>query len=58
MFEFLTSESRAVHLSERLRVLRSIYAQPPSLYKLDSHVLMIFTTLKTTRELVLNGSSK
>ena len=29
-FEFLTSESHTVHLCERLRVLRSIYAQPPS----------------------------
>ena len=37
MFEFLTSESRAIHLYESLRVLRSIYAQPPSLYKLDDN---------------------
>ena len=32
MFEFLTTESRAVHLCERLSVLRSIYAQPSLLY--------------------------
>ena len=48
MFEFLTSENRTVHLSERLRVLRSIYAQPPSLYKLDSQAVMIFRSLKST----------
>ena len=58
MFEFLTSESHAVHLCERLRVLRSIYAQPPSLYKLDSQVLMILRSLKSTRELILDGSWK
>ena len=58
MFEFSTSESRAVHLCERLRVLRSIYAPPLSLYKLDSQVSMIFTSLESTRELILNGSWK
>ena len=58
MFEFLTSECRAVHLSERLRVLRSIYTQPPSLYKLDSQAVMIVRSLKSTRELILNGSWK
>ena len=58
MFEFLTSERRAVHLSERLRVLRSIYAQPPSLYKLHSQAVMIFKSLKSTREPILNGSWK
>ena len=57
-FEFLTSESHAIHLCERLRVLRCIYAQPPSLHKLGSQVLMIFRSLKSTRELILNGSWK
>ena len=41
MYEFLALESRAVHLSERLRVLRSIYAQPPLLYLLNSQVFLI-----------------
>ena len=40
MFEFLALESRAVHLGERLRVLRSIYAQPHLLYLLNSQVLL------------------
>ena len=31
MFDFLAAEGKAVHLCERLRVLRSIYAQPPIL---------------------------
>ena len=57
-FEFLTLESCPVYLCERLRVLRSIYAQPPSFYKLDSQVLMIFRSLQSTRELILNGSWK
>ena len=58
MFEFSTSGSQAVHLYERLRVLRSIYAPPLSLYKLDSQISMIFTSLESTRELILNGSWK
>ena len=32
MQQFLALETRAVLLCERLMVLRSIYAQPPSLY--------------------------
>ena len=31
MYKFLALESHAVHLWERLRVLRSIYAQPLAL---------------------------
>ena len=60
MFEFLTLESCTVYIYTcvRLRVLRFIYAQPPSLYKLDSQVLMIARSLKSTRELMLNGSWK
>ena len=60
MFEFLTLESCTVYIyiCVRLRVLRFIYAQPPSLYKLDSQVLMIARSLKSTRELMLNGSWK
>ena len=41
MYEFLGLESRVVHLCERLRVLRSIYAQPPLLYLLNSQVFLI-----------------
>ena len=58
MYEFLALESRAVHLSERLRVLRSIYAQPPLLYLLNSQVLVQIKSLKSTRELIINGSWK
>ena len=60
MFEFLTLESCTIYIyiCVRLRVLRFIYAQPPSLYKLDSQVLMIARSLKSTRELMLNGSWK
>lgn len=32
MFDFLASESRAAHLCEMLRVLRSIYVQPPTFH--------------------------
>ena len=58
MNEFLALESCAVHLCERLRVLRSIYAQPPSLYLLNSQVLLQVKSLKLTRELIINGSWK
>ena len=40
MFEFLGLESRAAHLCERLRAVRSIYAQPQLLYLLDSQLLL------------------
>ena len=40
MFEFLAHENRPVDLCERLRVLRSIYAQPPLLYLLNSQALL------------------
>ena len=36
VYVFLGLESQAVHLCERLRVLRSVYAQPPLLYLLYS----------------------
>ena len=58
MFDFLAAEGKAVHLCERLRVLRSIYAQPPILYVLFSEVLVKSTNLKSTRELILNRSWK
>ena len=56
MYEFLALESRAVHLCERLMVLRSIYAQLPSLYLLNSQLLLQIKSLKSTRELIINGS--
>ena len=56
MFDFLAAEGKAVHLCERLSVLRSIYAEPPILYVLSSQVLVKSTNLKSTRELILNGS--
>ena len=56
MYEFLGLESRVVHLCERLRVLRSIYAQPPLLCLLNSQVLLEIKSLKSTRELIINGS--
>ena len=40
MYGFLALENCAVHLCERLRVLRSIYAQPPLLYLLNSKSLV------------------
>ena len=58
MYKFLALESRAVHLWERLRVLRSIYAQPLALYKLNWQVLLEIKNLKSTRELIINGSWK
>ena len=56
MYEFLALESCAVHLCERLRVLRSIDAQPPLLYLLNSQVLLHIKSLKSARELIVNGS--
>ena len=58
MYEFLALESCAVHLCERLRVLRSIYAQPPLLYLLNTQALLQIKSLKSTRELIINGSCK
>ena len=58
MNEFSALESRAVYLCERLRVLRSIYAEPPSLYLLNSQLWLQIKSLKLTRELTLNGSWK
>ena len=58
MYEFLALESRTVHLSERLRVLRSIYALPPLLYLLNSQVFLQIKSLKSTRELIINRNWK
>ena len=58
IFEFLAHESCAVHLCERLRVLRSIYAQPPLLYLLNSQELLQIKSLKSTSELIINRSWK
>ena len=58
MFDFLAAEGKAVHLCERLIVLRSVYAQPPILHVLFSEVLVKSTNLKSTREFILNRSWK
>ena len=41
-----------------VRILRSIYAQSPLLYLLNSQVLLQIKSLKSTRELTINGSWK
>ena len=58
MYEVLALEGCAVYLCERLSVLRSLYAQPPLLYLLDSQVFLQIKSLKSTRELIINGSWK
>ena len=58
MYESLALQSRAVHLCERLKVLISIYAQPPLLYLLNSQILLQIKSLKSTRELIIKGSWK
>ena len=55
---FLALECRAVHLCERLRVLRSIYAQPPLGYSINSQALVQIKSSKSTTELIINGSSE
>ena len=51
-------EAKGVHLCERLRILRSIYSQPPMLYQLNSSLIANFVALKIARELIINGSWK
>ena len=51
MYGFLALENCSVHLCERLRVLRSIYAQPPLLYLLNSKPLV-------QENYIINGSWK
>ena len=58
MYKFLELESSAVHLCERLRILGSIYAQAPLLYVLNSQLVLQIKSLKSTRELIINGSWK
>lgn len=54
MFHFLAAEGKTVHLCERLKILRLMYAHPPILYVLCPQVLVRSTNLKLTRELILN----
>ena len=54
MYEYF----RSVHLCERLRVLKSIYVQQPILYLLNSQILLQLKSLKSTRQLIINGSWK
>ena len=58
MYKFLELERKGVHLCERLRILRSIYSQPPMLYQLNSSLIANFVALKIARELIINGSWK
>ena len=58
MYKFLELESSAVQLCERLRILGSIYAQAPLLYVLNSQLVLQIKSLKSTRELIINGSWK
>ena len=46
MYKFLELEGKAVHLCERLRILRSIFAQASMLYQLDHSVFVIIFVLK------------
>ena len=46
MYKFLELEGKAVHLWERLRILRSIFAQASMLYQLDHSVFVIIFVLK------------
>ena len=57
-YEFLAWEGHAAHLCERLRVLRSIYAQSPLPYLSDSPVLLQIKFLKSRRELIIIRSWK
>ena len=58
MYKFLELEGKGLHLCERLRILRSIFSQPPMLYKVNNSVIVTFAVLKNTRELIINGSWK
>ena len=46
MYKFLELEGKAVHLCERLRILRSIFAQASMLYQLHHSVFVIIFVLK------------
>ena len=46
MYKFLELEGKAVHLWERLRILRSIFGQASMLYQLDHSVFVIIFVLK------------
>ena len=58
MCKFLELQEKAVYLCERLRILRSIFAQASMLYLLDHSVIVTFFALENTRELIINGSWK
>ena len=51
MYKFLELERKGVHLCERLRILRSIYSQPPMLYQLNSSLIATFVALKIQENL-------
>ena len=58
-YNFLTKEAAAIRNCERLRLLRSIFSQPPLYYILNSKVLVKGQSFnKSTRESILNSSWK
>ena len=58
MYKLLALESCTVHLYERLRALRGIYAQTQLLYLSNSQVLVQIKNSNSTRELTINGNWK
>ena len=57
-YDFLKKEAAAVKQFERLRILRSIFSQPPRLCLLDSNILMRNPLLNSTRDYILNSNCK
>ena len=58
MYKFLELEGKRIHLCERLRIFRSLFSQPSMLYEVNNSVIVTFTALKNTIELIINGSWK
>ena len=52
------AESKAVKNCERLRILQTIFNQPPVYYVLDSSNIAKDRSIKSTKEQILNGSWK
>lgn len=55
---FFELENKAVNLCERLRVIRSIFSQPPRLYQPNHNAVVAHFGNKSTRKLIQNGSWK
>ena len=54
--DLLKQEATAVRRCERLRILRSIFAQAPLLYLLDSKILMKRPSIYYTKDYILNSN--